>query len=169
MLLVKNARPLSLKAGNALMISVVRTNASAAAGSSAKAKPIRRAVWSPRSSARSRRGSGVPAPPSGGSACACPAMKSAADLGDQGIRLGDDTGWQRLEVDRLKEVGRALAGVHDPVQERADVLSLDRVALAGLHDGVFVVDDRVAVRGRPVDHRDGLVGGRARGERGSLG
>src|SRR5579875_178498 len=175
---VKKPTPLYLIAGHALTMRTSRMKPSARTGTAAPAAPAQR-MWVPsripaRSRARARRGSGpAPAPPPGRSARAGDAIGSGADLGDLRVGEPDHAGRQRLEV-HLVEVGRgALAGVHRPVQERADVLGHRAVGLLGVHDRVLVVDDRVPVRGRAVDHRDRLVGGRlgdearrARGDRG---
>src|ERR1019366_6597091 len=139
-LLVKKLQPLYLIAGIACTTRVMNTNPSISSGTTA-----------PRSAPPSRRGGGVPAPPSG-AVVAEVAMNSAADRADQGLGGRHHARRQRLEVD-WTQVRRGRTRRERPVQECLQRRCRRGARLGLLHDHVLVVDDWIA-RGRgSVDQR----------------
>ncbi len=79
----------------------------------------------------------------------------------------EGSGW-KLTWDRY-DGAVAVLRVDRPLQHRADVLGRRAARLVGRHDGVLVVDDRVAAADVAVDQRDRPIGRGLLDEAGRLG
>src|SRR5579875_1573214 len=160
-------------AGAALTASTATQKASAAAGRATATRAAHRqvpvsaalsaAATRPRTGRRrGKRAAGVPAALSTvvtGGVAPDPSMRGSLDRLDLLVGLGDHLARQRAESHLAQVCGAvAVLGVDGPLQEGAYRPGLRRAGLLLVHDGVLVVDDRVAVLDPPVDHRDRACG-----------